>query len=53
MSWNSRRRSEQMARETILRGSIDMEPLPMLSAVMATTSLEHDLVDGVLYISIP
>ena len=45
--------TEQLARETILRGSIDMEPLPMLSAVMATTSLEHDLVDGVLHISIP
>ena len=45
--------AERIARETILHGSIDMEPLPMLSAVMATTNLEHDLVDGVLYISIP
>ena len=45
--------TEQMARETVLRGSIDMEPLPMLSAVMATTSLVHDFVDGVLHISIP
>ena len=45
--------AEQMARATILHGSIVMEPLPMLSAVMATTSLEHDLVDGVLHIGIP
>ena len=45
--------AEQLARATILHGSINMEPLPMLSAVMATTDLEHGLVDGVLYISLP
>ena len=45
--------AEQVARATILHGSINMEPLPMLSAVMATTDLEHDLLDGVLLISIP
>ena len=45
--------AEQLARATILHGSINMEPLPMLSAVMATTDLEHGVVDGVLYISLP
>ena len=45
--------AEQVARATILHGSINMEPLPMLSAVMATTDLEHDLLDGVLLVSIP
>ena len=45
--------AEQIARTTILHGSIDMEPLPMLSAVMATTDLEHTLLEGALQISVP
>lgn len=45
--------AEQAARVTILRGSIDMEPLPMLSAVMATTDLEYRLLEGTLYIRLP
>ena len=45
--------AEQIARTTILHGSIDMEPLPMLSAVMATTDLEHTLLEGTLHISVP
>ncbi|MYF69961.1 MAG: hypothetical protein F4181_08320 [Proteobacteria bacterium] len=45
--------AEQAARTTILHGSIDMEPLPMLSAVMATTDLEYRILEGTLYISLP
>jgi len=45
--------AERGARATILHGSIDMEPLPMLSAVMATTALEYSLLGNALHISIP
>jgi len=45
--------AEQAARTTILYGSIDMEPLRMLSAVMATTDLEYSIREGTLYIRLP
>ena len=35
--------SEQAARDTILTGSIDLEPLPKLAAVIATTDLDYSL----------
>ena len=38
-------RSEQVARDTVLNGSIDLEPLPMLAAVLALTDLGYAL-DG-------
>jgi len=38
-------RSEQAARDTVLNGSIDLEPLPMLTAVLALTDLGYTL-DG-------
>jgi len=37
--------SEQAARDTVLSGSIDLEPLPKLAAVIATTDLDYSL-DG-------
>jgi ferric-dicitrate binding protein FerR (iron transport regulator) len=37
--------SEQAARDTVLKGSIDLEPLPMLTAVLALTDLGYTL-DG-------
>lgn len=45
--------AEQAARTTTLYGSIDMEPLRMLSAVMATTDLEYSIREGTLYIRLP
>jgi len=41
---------ERAARLTILHGRIDMEPFPMLSAVLSTTELRHDIGGGVLHI---
>jgi hypothetical protein len=38
-------KSEQVARDTVLNGSIDLEPLPMLTAVLALTDLGYTL-DG-------
>lgn len=38
-------KSEQAARDTILMGSIDLEPLPMLTSVLALTDLGYAL-DG-------
>jgi ferric-dicitrate binding protein FerR (iron transport regulator) len=37
--------SEQIARDTLLSGSIDLEPLPKLAAVLALTDLDYRL-DG-------
>jgi ferric-dicitrate binding protein FerR (iron transport regulator) len=37
--------AERLARETVLAGSIDLEPLPKLIAVLALTDLEYSL-DG-------
>ena len=37
--------AEQAARDTVLKGSIDLEPLPMLAAVLALTDLGYSL-DG-------
>jgi len=37
--------SEQLARDTVLSGSIDLEPLQKLAAVIATTDLDYSL-DG-------
>jgi ferric-dicitrate binding protein FerR (iron transport regulator) len=37
---------EQAARATTLRGSIDLEPLPKLAAVMALTDFDYALEDG-------
>jgi ferric-dicitrate binding protein FerR (iron transport regulator) len=37
--------SEQAARDTVLSGSVDLEPLPKLAAVIATTDLDYSL-DG-------
>ena len=45
--------AEQAARTTILYGSIDMEPLSMLSAVMATTNLEYSIGEGTIFIRLP
>jgi ferric-dicitrate binding protein FerR (iron transport regulator) len=39
------RATEQVARDTVLKGSIDLEPLPMLAAVLALTDLGYR-VDG-------
>ncbi len=38
--------AERVAREHVLNGSIDLEPLQKLSAVLATTDLEVTLEDG-------
>ena len=38
-------KTEQVARDTVLKGSIDLEPLPMLAAVLALTDLGYTL-DG-------
>jgi ferric-dicitrate binding protein FerR (iron transport regulator) len=38
-------KTEQAARDTVLNGSIDLEPLPMLAAVLALTDLGYAL-DG-------
>jgi ferric-dicitrate binding protein FerR (iron transport regulator) len=38
-------KSEQVARDTVLNGSMDLEPLPMLTAVLALTDLGYTL-DG-------
>jgi hypothetical protein len=38
-------KSEQVARDTVLNGSIDLEPLPMLTAVLTLTDLGYTL-DG-------
>ncbi len=38
-------RTERVARDTVLNGSIDLEPLPMLAAVLALTDLGYAL-DG-------
>lgn len=37
--------AEQIARDTVLRGSIDLEPLPKLTAVLAITDLGY-VIDG-------
>lgn len=37
--------SERVARDTVLMGSMDLEPMPMLAAVLATTDLGYAL-DG-------
>lgn len=39
------REAERLARDTLLRGSVDLEPLPKLAAVLATTDLTHRI-DG-------
>jgi hypothetical protein len=35
--------AERVARETRLKGSIDLEPLPKLAAVLALTDLTYSL----------
>jgi ferric-dicitrate binding protein FerR (iron transport regulator) len=37
--------AEQIARDTMLSGSIDLEPMPKLAAVLATTALDYSI-DG-------
>jgi len=38
--------TEQVARETVLRGSIDLEPLPKLEAVLTLTDLAYSIDGG-------
>lgn len=43
--------AERIARETVLSGSIDLEPMPKLVAVLALTDLDHALDGGRLVIA--
>ena len=44
--------AERIARETVLNGSIDLEPLEKLAAVLALTDLEYSLEDDRVLIAI-
>ena len=41
---------ERLAATTVMRGSIDLDPLAKLAAVLATTDLEHSIDDGTILI---
>ena len=46
------RDAEQLAAETVLRGAIDLEPMAMLAAVLATTDLDFALVGNTIVVSV-
>ena len=44
--------AEQIARQTVLRGQLDLEPMKALDAATQTSDLENELGDGTLFISL-
>jgi hypothetical protein len=43
--------AERVARDTVLSGSIDLEPIPKLMAVLALTDLDYSIDGGRLLIA--